>query len=87
VATRGIKAEGKGLEPSTGKPAPDFESTPATSQPESKQRVTAASLKGAAVGAAAESETAAIDPDLQAVIDAWPTLARPFKKAILALAE
>jgi hypothetical protein len=26
LATPGLKAEGKGLEPSTGKPAPDFES-------------------------------------------------------------
>jgi hypothetical protein len=43
--------------------------------------------EGAAVGAAANGETAAIGPDLQTVIDAWPTLPEETRAAILAAVE
>jgi len=45
---------------------------------------TALSGQGSAVGAAVEPKTSHIDPDLQAIIDAWPALADEVKANILA---
>jgi hypothetical protein len=42
---------------------------------------------GAAVGAAANAETAAIDPALQAVIQAWPDLPEAIRAGILAMVQ
>jgi len=41
--------------------------------------------QGAAVGAAANAETAAIDPGLQTIIDAWPDLPEALRSGILAM--
>ncbi len=43
--------------------------------------------KSAAEGSAAERENASLDPDLQAIIDAWPTLPESVKADILAMAK
>ena len=75
------RAEGKGLEPSTGKPAPDFESVGNREIPEKNGLF----AFGAAVGAAAKPEMVAIDPDLREVIDAWSALPDAIKAGILAM--
>ncbi len=41
----------------------------------------------AAPGAADDSESGLSDPDLRAVMDAWPTLSDPVKAGILAMVD
>ena len=43
--------------------------------------------QGAAFGAAAEPETVAIDPDLQAVVAAWPDLPEAIRGGIAAMVK
>ena len=43
--------------------------------------------QGAAVGAAANAETAAIDPGLQAVVAAWPGLPEALRSGIVAMVQ
>jgi len=76
-----VKAEGKGFEPSTGCPAPDFESVGNREIPEENGHFPF----GAAVGAAAASENPATDADLQEVIRAWPKLPEALRAGILAM--
>ena len=80
---RGARAEGKGLEPSTGYPAPDFESSGNCVNAEEN----AHSLESAAQGAAASAVSDPIDADLRAIIDAWPALAVGVRADVLAIIE
>jgi len=69
-----------GVEPTTAFTAPDFESAGNRVNPEENEGF----LNGAAVGAAVKTETAAIDPELQYLIEAWPTLPDAVKAFIAA---
>ena len=56
-------------------------------QPQENAGKTGVSSEWAAVGAAAKPETAAIDPDLQAVIQAWPGLPTALRAGIVAMVK
>jgi hypothetical protein len=73
------QAEGTGVEPATGKPAPDFESDADCVQSRGNQRD--ARVVGANAGAV-ESNAQDIDDDLQAVIEAWSRLPDAVRTAI-----
>ena len=81
TTARLARAEGKGLEPSTGYPAPDFESSGERENDEGN----AHSLGSAAQGAAVDVECSPVDANLQMVIDAWPALPESLRNGILAM--
>ena len=78
---RVTKAEGKGLEPSTDKSAPDFEST--TKCPETREIGDSADVVSVLVSG--QAETAASDAGLQVLIEAWPHLSENDRRRILAI--
>ena len=75
------KAEGKGLEPSTGYPAPDFESSGNCVDVEENAHSSERAAQGAALGA----DLLLVDSDLQAIVDAWPALPEAVRAGILAM--
>ena len=81
ATARSVKAEGKGLEPSTGCPAPDFESIGNCVNAEEN----AHSSESAAQGAALATDLLLVDSDLQAIVDAWPALPEAVRAGILAM--
>jgi len=74
----GAGAEDKGFEPSTGFPAPDFESGSGTQIPK-ENKGTRKSANNVL--------TSAISSDLQTVVDAWPNLSDSTKRTLLNLIE
>jgi hypothetical protein len=77
------EAEGRGLEPPTGKPAPDFESARNTVNPEEK----AGFPKVGAPGAAVETEIGLSDPDLAVVVKRWESLPAAVQAGIVAMVK
>lgn len=78
VSCVGESAEDKGFEPSTGFPAPDFESG---SDLQKTNKNKGLSKPGAHV------LTSAIPADLKSVVDAWPNLSESTKQTLLNLIE
>ena len=76
-----IKAEGKGLEPSTGFPASDFESVSGRRIPEENGTF----RNKRSTCAAVDPDLTAIDDDLRAIIDRWGDLPEAVKAGILAM--
>jgi hypothetical protein len=84
AATAGEKAEGRGLEPPTGKPAPDFES--ATTCVKSSGKARNSEGVGAIPGAV-DPAPRPIDPGLALVIKRWESLPEAVRAGIVAMAK
>ena len=77
-----VQAEGTGVEPATPYGAVDFESDAIC--PETLGKLPVSGTMGANAGAV-ETKREHQDPDLQAIIDAWPNLPDAVKAGIVAM--
>ena len=92
VRIKRTRAEGKGFEPSTGFPAPDFESVAHAGASINQQRTSDFSTSASDAPVAREVATPGqncpnIDADLILLIQSWPALPADTKTSILALAR
>ena len=79
-----VKAEGKGFEPSTGCPAPDFESS---RNPRDFPRKPQSSEDPGAEAEAVGENPPCIAPELATIIDVWPALPTVLRAGILAMVQ